>query len=92
MLIIRDFFTQKAKAQKLEELLTETQSSQKKYEEFDTKIKEKDIKIGQLTNFSNSLKTKLQAQQKTIEDLQKQVDYKAFLFIIMIDKCYFFKV
>ena len=85
MLIIRDFFVQKAKAQKLEELLAETQSSQKKYEEFDTKIKEKDIKIGQLTNFSNSLKTKLQAQQKTIEDLQKQVDYKAFLIEIMTD-------
>lgn len=71
--------------------MAETQSSQKKYEEFDIKIKEKDIKIGQLTNFSNSLKTKLQAQQKTIEDLQKQVNYKAFLITIITHEGYFVK-
>lgn len=49
------------------------QSIQKKYDEFDSKLKEKDIKIGQMTNFSTTLKTKIQAQQKTIDDLQKQV-------------------
>lgn len=70
--LIRGLITQKTKTQKLEELLTETQSTQKKYEEYEAKFKDKDIKIGQLTNFSNSLKIRIQTQQKLIEDLQKQ--------------------
>lgn len=70
---ITSLFYLKTKLQKLEELIAENQSAQKKYEECEAKIKEKDIKIGQLTNFSNTLKTRTQSQQKAIDDLQKQV-------------------
>jgi len=68
-------FFLKTKLQKLEQLLAENQSALKKTEEFEAKIREKDTKIGQLTNFLNTLKTKTQEKQKFIDDLQKQVFY-----------------
>lgn len=62
----------KAKNKAIEDAQTELQPMSKKLEECENRLKEKDIKIGQLTNFMQSSRTRSQAYQKTIDDLQKE--------------------
>ena len=51
---------------------------QKKVEELENKLKEKETRIGQMNNVINASKAKIQAHQKTITDLTKEVnDIKA---------------
>lgn len=67
----RDDF--KAKLKQAEESVNEIQIYQKKLEECENKVKEKEIRIGQMNNFINTTKTKLQAQKKQIDDLTQQL-------------------
>jgi DNA repair exonuclease SbcCD ATPase subunit len=67
----RDELKQKMKM--AEDTASEMQLFQKKAEELENKVKEKDIRIGQMNNFINTTKAKIQSQKQQIEDLTKQL-------------------
>ena len=79
---VKKMITEKVKRDK-EELATkckqvvdasnELASVQKRLDESDSKLKEKETRIGQLNNFIGVTKPKLQAQKKTIDDLTKEL-------------------
>jgi chromosome segregation ATPase len=62
------------KARAVESAHAEVQETLKRVEEAENRVKEKDIKIGQMTNFVNSTKNRLSSQQTTIAELTKELN------------------
>ncbi|CAF0709464.1 unnamed protein product [Brachionus calyciflorus] len=65
------------KSKQIEESQTDLGPLQKKLEESEQKVKEKETRIGQMNNFIMTTRTKMQNYQKQLEDLTKEVnEYK----------------
>ena len=72
-LVVEKIDELRSKGKISEETAGEMSSLRKRIEEGENKLKEKDIKIGQMNNFIGTTKTKISAQQKTIADQQKEI-------------------
>ena len=62
------------KTKQVEESQTDMGPMNKKLEEYEQKIKEKETKIGQMNNFILTTRTKIQNNQKQIEDLTRELN------------------